>query len=886
VLSCARFVSGNPGCLEIQQYKYTHKINYKGITMFSSTSSMTVPIELSKETLLNILRERDVNQLDIFVSQYYEAKKNNPELEDFFNVVIDLFGFNCLELSIFLDEPTLMAVLIFAGAKPGVPGKTGFTPIHLAANIGALKTLEYLISLRVDLNARVPETQNTPLMVAAVNNQDKAITLLVASGAHLNKTNLSGYTAVGLAVFNNHLAALLALINAKASLSKSLTYPPVIIAVHQKLPDALSMLILNGANINERYGCQITGITALFEAVNLKFEQGVKIILASKKVAVDFIYGKEGVTAIFQAANMCQINVFKLLFEYGANIYIAANIAKARTEDTRRPISLISMRRNVYLRVVKYQDEASQTILSLIKTRPLEYATEYNFSFHRGDLLREATCTYGKEATVVTHKFAHTLGVKGSFGEVCLMQPLTGDGSKLAVKQFSPLPIHYNNKGRDDEVSIADMIADNYPHIINEARVNFVIHGVGAFFCEQIPVKALFADNGYNVIEAPRSYIAMKYFPGETLFKYQLKSASEFFLIFLELLNELETFHEHFIHCDIGPHNIIINRINQFRIEVKLIDFSFSRPANQVLDTGGFDLTNRAPEFKQPFVKAEASLDIFAVGVILNYFFNIIQSELGPTVAQSVVSICEDMLWTEPGLRISVDQAISRLHGGYDFYLKATFSDNQVLAVELKRLEVNVAEQMDFLLELGHAFFQSVIKSNKDLLNIFANIHCDNRQAFIDLFEDDYLYEIAIDPKDEFFIDNSWIDLFHTLDNKYGADFVDGIIMEFITEDVDQRGMLNVLMSCDHHDAVNPQHYQRLLNICNQIYRKNREEDPRKYYSCWGKFFGFSKQQKLDASVAIDNAIKAPQANLSLFNQRPLKQGQLFEIANRLRRSL
>jgi ankyrin repeat protein len=851
-----------------------------------SAKKVIVKPELTKSTLLNILHTADLDQLDVFVSSYYAAKQNGELLEDFFNCVLSDDGFNSLEIAITKDNTDLMAELVFAGAAAGKAGKDGFSPLHLAAKLGALKCLTYLINLRVDLNVRLPISKDTPLMIAALFNQAAVIASLARAKAGLNNTSALGHTAVGIAAYYNNVQALQALIDAKADLDKSVTVPPVIIAVNRRACDSLALLIKHGANINKRIGSQVTGQTALFRAVLLEYVDCVKIILAAPETELDYVYGLEGFTAIFQAALLTNELIFTLLLNHGANIFILANTAPAQDDPSQSKPAFISMRRNVYLRNLIKPSIAGQNILTLIKSRPLSYANEYNFSFHRGNSLPGSTCSYG--AAQLTHRFSQLLGQKGSFGEVFLMQPMVQGGSFLAVKEFSPEPLQFQGLGTSG-VELAELLADGYPQIINEAKVNYVIYGVGAFFCDRRPIHVTTHDEIVTLLDYPRCYVAMKYFPGMLLQDYAIKSASVFFQIALELLNALNNFHKHFIHCDITPFNIIIKEENSFKYKVNLIDFSFSRPANQALDTAGFYLNSKPPEFKERFVNAAPSLDVYCVGLVLYECCLKFKENLGPLAVENIFDICQRMLLPEAEERIAVAEAINDFKEYFDTHLETEYAQTDTLLKELDRLNTSADMQNDFIQTLGQKFFHKKLKTNSDLLEVFKNINPENSQLFIKLLDKDFLRNITI-VQDDLFSKNDvwdvWIELFKVIDNSFGVGIVDNILTTYLSNAVNRSGMLTVVTSCDSYDAVNPQHYHRLLRICNHIYCQNRGADHREYYSRSGRFFAYSKTEKIQASQEMENALRRVPVNLTIFSQPVLQQGQLGEIATRLRKTL
>ena len=84
-------------------------------------------------------------------------------------------------------DPTVISMLLNAGANPTVPNEIGWTPLHMAAWGNANSAvISILLDAGADLEA---QTQNgrTPLHMAAINNADANImTTLIDAGADVN----------------------------------------------------------------------------------------------------------------------------------------------------------------------------------------------------------------------------------------------------------------------------------------------------------------------------------------------------------------------------------------------------------------------------------------------------------------------------------------------------------------------------------------------------------------------------------------------------------------------------------------------------------------------------------------------------------------------------
>ena len=87
-----------------------------------------------------------------------------------------------------------------AGDDPNHPDVDGFTPLHFAAQSGAVDVAEALLAAGATVDAR-NTYGNTPLFVAVFDSKGRGelITLLRSRGADPYAINESGQTPVGLA---------------------------------------------------------------------------------------------------------------------------------------------------------------------------------------------------------------------------------------------------------------------------------------------------------------------------------------------------------------------------------------------------------------------------------------------------------------------------------------------------------------------------------------------------------------------------------------------------------------------------------------------------------------------------------------------------------------
>mmetsp|Transcript_78493 Transcript_78493/g.138211 ORF Transcript_78493/g.138211 Transcript_78493/m.138211 type:complete len:485 (+) Transcript_78493:89-1543(+) len=85
--------------------------------------------------------------------------------------------------------------LLKAGAGVNLPDEHGWTPLHWAAIGCHLDVTQVLIQFGADLDARTPDNQSTPLMLAADEGDMRVAQLLLESGAHPYLVSTDGFTA-------------------------------------------------------------------------------------------------------------------------------------------------------------------------------------------------------------------------------------------------------------------------------------------------------------------------------------------------------------------------------------------------------------------------------------------------------------------------------------------------------------------------------------------------------------------------------------------------------------------------------------------------------------------------------------------------------------------
>jgi ankyrin repeat protein len=116
-------------------------------------------------------------------------------------------GFHMLGLACFFNAPSVVPVLLAAGADPAAPSQNDFAvaPIHSATAADSLSIVTQLIAAGADVNAA--QTGGfVALHSAAQHGNTEIVSLLLHAGAHLAAATDDGKTARDFAIAGNHPA--------------------------------------------------------------------------------------------------------------------------------------------------------------------------------------------------------------------------------------------------------------------------------------------------------------------------------------------------------------------------------------------------------------------------------------------------------------------------------------------------------------------------------------------------------------------------------------------------------------------------------------------------------------------------------------------------------
>jgi ankyrin repeat protein len=210
--------------------------------------------------------------------------------------------------------------LLDAGANTGVVDTSGYTPLHVAVDMGDRYTVELLIAKGSNIEATEREGL-TSLGLAAVKGNVSIVKVLLAAGANKDTVSKGGLTPMHYAAQYDHLNVIKKLLAAGANMEavddKGQT--PLHHAAMYGNAATVELLIANGSDTDVK---NIEGMSSLTLAVTSGMGQfsTVEILLASG--ANTDTVDNEGQTPLFHAATLRRSRIVKLLIEYGSNMEV------------------------------------------------------------------------------------------------------------------------------------------------------------------------------------------------------------------------------------------------------------------------------------------------------------------------------------------------------------------------------------------------------------------------------------------------------------------------------------------------------------------------------------------------------------------------------------
>jgi len=152
-----------------------------------------------------------------------------------------------------LGDLTSVERLLAAGARPAQANAYGVTPLSLAATNGNARVIEALLKAGAAVDAALP-TGETALMTAARSGVQPAVAVLLAHKANVNaREHVMGQSALMWAVSEGHLDVARTLIDHGADVTAPSTsgFTPLLFAVREGNLDAVTLLLDRGASVRE-----------------------------------------------------------------------------------------------------------------------------------------------------------------------------------------------------------------------------------------------------------------------------------------------------------------------------------------------------------------------------------------------------------------------------------------------------------------------------------------------------------------------------------------------------------------------------------------------------------------------------------------------------------
>jgi len=221
-----------------------------------------------------------------------------------------------LEVVRAIVENTRMTI---KGPQLNEPADGGMTALHLAAQQGHLKVVEYLESQGAYIYS-LDYSDYTPLHLASQGNHPDVVEFLIKQGSSVNVLGRSNKTSLYLAAEHGANDALEVLLKHDANPNLGLDDEwPIYAAIRANNIEAVKLLAGKMTNLDGTGDLPKT--TPLHEAIKYKFLEAIKVLIRAGADLYKEAYCKE--SSVFYAAKHppCE-NFFKLLNQWGVKIPI------------------------------------------------------------------------------------------------------------------------------------------------------------------------------------------------------------------------------------------------------------------------------------------------------------------------------------------------------------------------------------------------------------------------------------------------------------------------------------------------------------------------------------------------------------------------------------
>ncbi|WP_417448471.1 ankyrin repeat domain-containing protein [Idiomarina abyssalis] len=186
------------------------KISYFSILLIFLTSTNTfskcvcerendpnTPINVA---IIDLIRGNNATAINLL------KETNNPNISN-------ACGAGILLISSIYNDEEVTRIFLKAGADPNMASLNGLTPIENAAQWSSNEVLSMLIDAGANPNPKILDCSknsfyNTPLLLAAINNNIEGVKILLKSGADYNHRNINGLNVFHILVSSNNTETL------------------------------------------------------------------------------------------------------------------------------------------------------------------------------------------------------------------------------------------------------------------------------------------------------------------------------------------------------------------------------------------------------------------------------------------------------------------------------------------------------------------------------------------------------------------------------------------------------------------------------------------------------------------------------------------------------
>ena len=197
------------------------------------------------------------------------------------------------------------------------------TPVHLAAEIGDVLMLDYLLQVVPEVNV-CTDGGDTPLHIASLHGHKDAVSFLLKKGADSNSANKHGNTPIHLASVRGHINAMKTLLesNAQVNATNNEGNTPLHLVCRQGQANAARCLVQHNADPDVKNREKNTPL----HLAAIKGEVGVIVSLVESNCDVN-LPDKHGDTILHQCARSGKLDIVEMLVDTGRCSLDATNSA-------------------------------------------------------------------------------------------------------------------------------------------------------------------------------------------------------------------------------------------------------------------------------------------------------------------------------------------------------------------------------------------------------------------------------------------------------------------------------------------------------------------------------------------------------------------------------